>query len=68
MKRSRKAFRGRWMLAGAVALAMVAGITAPAGAQDAKPVVIASAEDVTSIDPHLITGNHPTGSVIWSSA
>lgn len=66
MKRSKDVIRGRWMLAGAVALAMVAGVVVPAGAQDAKPVVIASAEDVTSIDPHLITGNHPTGSVIWS--
>src|SRR5919112_2971264 len=40
-------------------------VSAPALAQ-AKPVVIASPEDMTSLDPHMLDSNHPTGSVIWS--
>lgn len=44
----------------------VSGIaSAPAFAQ-AKPVVIASPEDMTSLDPHMLDSNHPTGSAIWS--
>ncbi len=35
-------------------------------AQDAAPVVIASSEDVISLDPHMLDSNNPTGSVIWS--
>ena len=38
----------------------------PAWAQDAKPVVIASSEDVISLDPHMLDSNNPTGSAIWS--
>ena len=30
------------------------------------PVVIASDEDVTTLDPHLIRNNHPIGSIVWS--
>ena len=48
------------MLAAGVALA------APAAMAQSKPLVIASSEDVTSLDPHLLDSNHPTGSVIWS--
>ncbi|MDP9064365.1 MAG: hypothetical protein M3O06_00700, partial [Pseudomonadota bacterium] len=29
-------------------------------------IVIASVSDVSSLDPHLLDSNHPTGSVIWS--
>jgi peptide/nickel transport system substrate-binding protein len=31
-----------------------------------RPVVVASDEDVTTLDPHLIRNNHPIGSIIWS--
>lgn len=31
-----------------------------------RPVVIASVSDVSTLDPHLLDANHPTGSVIWS--
>ena len=41
------------------------GLT-PVWAQDAKPVIIASSEDVISLDPHALDSNNPTGSVIWS--
>jgi peptide/nickel transport system substrate-binding protein len=37
-----------------------------AGAAEEKPLVIASVGDVSSLDPHLLDSNHPTGSVIWS--
>ena len=30
------------------------------------PVVVASDEDVTTLDPHLIRNNHPIGSIVWS--
>jgi len=43
------------------------GLMLPAVARAAdKPVVIASVGDVSSLDPHLLDSNHPTGSVIWS--
>jgi peptide/nickel transport system substrate-binding protein len=32
----------------------------------AAPVVIASEEDVSTLDPHLIRNNHPIGSIVWS--
>ena len=31
-----------------------------------RPFVVASVSDVSSLDPHLLDVNHPTGSVIWS--
>jgi peptide/nickel transport system substrate-binding protein len=31
-----------------------------------RPIIIASVSDVSSLDPHLLDVNHPTGSVIWS--
>ena len=44
----------------------VSGVaSAPVFAQT-KPVVIASPEDMTSLDPHMLDSNHPTGSAIWS--
>jgi peptide/nickel transport system substrate-binding protein len=46
--------------AGAAALAVL-----PAAALT-RPVVVASDEDVTTLDPHLIRNNHPIGSIIWS--
>lgn len=49
-------------LAAALALSPLAAPLALA--QDA--VVIASSEDVISLDPHMLDSNHPTGSVIWS--
>lgn len=38
----------------------------PTARADDKPIVIASVGDVSSLDPHLLDSNHPTGSVIWS--
>jgi peptide/nickel transport system substrate-binding protein len=37
-----------------------------ASAAEMQQVVIASDEDVTTLDPHLIRNNHPIGSIIWS--
>lgn len=53
------------MLSSAVALTMAA-LPAPTWAQDNETIVIASANDVISLDPHMLNSNHPTGSVIWS--
>lgn len=50
---------------GAVALAAMMSLPRGAFAQTA-PVVIASEDDVSTLDPHLIRNNHPIGSVIWS--
>src|SRR4051794_35903929 len=50
---------------GAAALAML--MAAPRLAlADTAPVVIATEEDVSTLDPHLIRNNHPIGSVVWS--
>ncbi|HEY6633301.1 MAG TPA: ABC transporter substrate-binding protein [Rhizobiaceae bacterium] len=62
MKLSRN-WAGR-LLAATVLLAAPA--LSPSWAQDAKPIVIASSEDVISLDPHMLDSNNPTGSVIWS--
>ena len=51
---------------GAAALAALLALPRGAAAADGKPVVIASEEDVSTLDPHLIRNNHPIGSVIWS--
>ena len=61
----RHAGRRSWRAVGLSALALAVASTAPAFAQG-KPVVIASPEDVTSLDPHALDSNHPTGSAIWS--
>ncbi len=52
---TRRAFAG-----GAVALSL------GGAGKSVAPVVIASDEDVTTLDPHLIRNNHPIGSIIWS--
>lgn len=57
--------RGR-LTVGAALVVLAASIGGPVTGQEAKPVVIASAEDVTSLDPHLINTNHPTGTLVWS--
>ena len=54
----------RLLMLAAVSLTLPA--LSPAWAQDAKPVVIASSEDVISLDPHMLDSNNPTGSAIWS--
>jgi peptide/nickel transport system substrate-binding protein len=36
------------------------------GSKGERPIIIASVGDVSSLDPHLLDVNHPTGSVIWS--
>jgi peptide/nickel transport system substrate-binding protein len=51
--------RAAWLAMGAVLLA-------GCGREPNRPVVIASVDDVSSLDPHLLDVNHPTGSVIWS--
>lgn len=63
MKVSRNWARRLLMLA-TVVLATPA--FSPSWAQDAKPVIIASSEDVISLDPHMLDSNNPTGSAIWS--
>ena len=50
---------------GVLALAGVQALPRRAEAA-AAPVVIASDEDVTTLDPHLIRNNHPIGSIVWS--
>jgi peptide/nickel transport system substrate-binding protein len=50
------------LLAGALGLLVLAGC----GRDPNRPVVIASVSDVSTLDPHLLDANHPTGSVIWS--
>jgi peptide/nickel transport system substrate-binding protein len=51
-------------------LAILAGVSvlllAGCGQKAAQPIVVASVSDVSSLDPHLLDVNHPTGSVIWS--
>jgi peptide/nickel transport system substrate-binding protein len=47
-------------------LALGAALLAGCGRDPNRPVVIASVDDVSSLDPHLLDVNHPTGSVIWS--
>ena len=44
----------------------VAALLTGCGRDPHRPVVIASVSDVSSLDPHLLDVNHPTGSVIWS--
>jgi peptide/nickel transport system substrate-binding protein len=48
------------------ALLVLVGVQAACGRRADRPVVIASVSDVSSLDPHLLDNNHPTGSVIWS--
>jgi peptide/nickel transport system substrate-binding protein len=41
-------------------------LAAACGSNGPKPYTIASVGDVSTLDPHLLDVNHPTGSVIWS--
>lgn len=50
----------------ATALVLLALLPIACGSNGARPIVIASVSDVSSLDPHLLDNNHPTGSVIWS--
>src|SRR5580698_8187725 len=56
----------RTRLARATCAAMAALLLSGCGQQGAQPIVVASVSDVSSLDPHLLDINHPTGSVIWS--
>jgi peptide/nickel transport system substrate-binding protein len=47
-------------------LLSVAALQASCGPKPNKAIVVASVSDVSSLDPHLLDSNHPTGSVIWS--
>ena len=49
-----------------IALVLLALLPIACGSNGARPIVIASVSDVSSLDPHLLDNNHPTGSVIWS--
>jgi peptide/nickel transport system substrate-binding protein len=50
----------------ALTLLSAAVVQTGCGSHGDKPIVIASVGDVSSLDPHLLDVNHPTGSVIWS--
>lgn len=50
----------------AIAAALGVALLAGCGPKAAQPIVVASVADVSSLDPHLLDVNHPTGSVIWS--
>ena len=50
----------------ALLLASVAVWSGGCGSHGDRPIVVASVSDVSSLDPHLLDVNHPTGSVIWS--
>src|SRR5579864_4712668 len=50
----------------ALTLLTVVGSQSGCGSHGDRPIVIASVGDVSSLDPHLLDVNHPTGSVIWS--
>ncbi len=52
----------RGFSAGVLSLGSLQGARAAAP----TPVVVASDEDVTTLDPHLIRNNHPIGSLVWS--
>lgn len=65
----RHACPGRALTRGAtagIALTIVSLVLAGCGRDPNRPVVIASVSDVSTLDPHLLDVNHPTGSVIWS--
>jgi peptide/nickel transport system substrate-binding protein len=64
--RNHRPLARRQILAAAGVALLATLVPGAVPAQDAPPVVIASAEDVTSLDPHLINANHPIGSLIWS--
>jgi peptide/nickel transport system substrate-binding protein len=53
-------------VAALLAMALGTVLLAGCGRDPNRPVVIASVSDVSSLDPHLLDVNHPTGSVIWS--
>src|SRR5580692_13163204 len=50
----------------ATCAALAALLLGGCGQKAAQPIVVASVSDVSSLDPHLLDVNHPTGSVIWS--
>ena len=66
LKQTRTRLTRQLMLSSALALTLAAALPAASQAQDDETVVIASANDVISLDPHMLDSNHPTGSVIWS--
>ena len=54
------------VIAGLFLMFSVAVLQAGCGKRGSQPVVVASVSDVSTLDPHLLDVNHPTGSVIWS--
>jgi peptide/nickel transport system substrate-binding protein len=50
----------------ALILLHAVGLQSGCGSRGDRPIVVASVSDVSSLDPHLLDVNHPTGSVIWS--
>jgi peptide/nickel transport system substrate-binding protein len=55
-----------WRSLVALILLNAAGLQSGCGSHGDRPIVVASVSDVSSLDPHLLDINHPTGSVIWS--
>jgi peptide/nickel transport system substrate-binding protein len=55
-----------WRLLVVLFLLNAAGLQSGCGSHGDSPIVVASVSDVSSLDPHLLDINHPTGSVIWS--
>ena len=47
-------------------LGLAVGAWTAVGQPPPQAVVIATDEDVSTLDPHLIRNNHPVGSLIWS--
>jgi peptide/nickel transport system substrate-binding protein len=53
-------------LAAVLILLVVTALSTACGSHGERPIVVASVSDVSTLDPHLLDVNHPTGSVIWS--
>jgi peptide/nickel transport system substrate-binding protein len=53
-------------VASTLALLTLAVLLVSCGPKPNRAIVVASVSDVSSLDPHLLDVNHPTGSVIWS--
>jgi peptide/nickel transport system substrate-binding protein len=53
-------------VASTLTLMTLALLLVSCGPKPNRAIVVASVGDVSSLDPHLLDVNHPTGSVIWS--
>lgn len=66
MKILHSSWTRRLVLSAGLAAGLMTSSALPVLAQNTARVVIASSEDVISLDPHMLDSNNPTGSVIWS--